>query len=255
MFYEFKHSAHSDYSVKEYGKNFIFQAHLHRAFEFITVFSGEMHIMVDGTPFTIKKGEGILIFPNQIHSLDGNGSRHMLLIFAPDIVKAYASKVLDKMPADNSFTPSNSLIAAIDNLPEDATLIEKKGLLYSLCAEFDKCATYGEKVAYDKNLLYIIFKFVEEKLGGDCSLKALSEETGFSYFYLSRYFKKTVGISYNEYVNQCKISSACHLMTNPDYSILDCALESGYDSLRSFNRNFIATMGMTPSEYRKGLLR
>ena len=82
-------------------------------------------------------------------------------------------------------------------------------------------------------------------------MKRLSQETGYSYAYLSRYFKGIVGIAYNDYVNKYRINHACYLLLNSDCSVLQCALDSGYESLRSFNRNFIEYMSVTPNVYRK----
>ena len=44
-----------------------------------------------------------------------------------------------------------------------------------------------------------------------------------------------------------------NLLANSDYSILQCALESGYKSVRSFNRNFKNILGITPIEYKNRL--
>lgn len=96
-----------------------------------------------------------------------------------------------------------------------------------------------------------IFAFVEESFASDCSLKKLAEKIEYDYAYLSRIFRKIVGISYNAYVNHYRLSHACYLMENTDFSIIQCAMESGYESIRSFNRNFKAYLGMTPTEYRE----
>jgi len=46
------------------------------------------------------------------------------------------------------------------------------------------------------------------------------------------------------------LSHACYLLKNTAQSVLQCALDSGYTSLRSFNRNFKAQFGISPSQYR-----
>ena len=251
MFYQFQHFGMSEYVTKEYGENFNFPGHLHQAFEFVTVLSGEMEITVDSKSYLLHSNESLLIFPNQIHSMESHTSRHMLCIFSPDLVKSYASKIPDKIPFDNKFIPDRFFIDALDKLSDDASITEKKGLFYCLCAEFDKAAKYDTKKSDDKNLLYRIFKFVETNYNKECSLAELAHETGFSYSYLSRYFRKITGISFNSYVNQYRISNACYLLNNSDCSVLQCALDSGYSSLRSFNRNFKELLAVTPNEYRK----
>lgn len=253
MFYETQHFGLSEYFYKEYGENFSFPAHLHQSFEFITILSGEMEITVDGKLYMLTKGESLLIFPHQVHSLSSNNSNHMLCIFSPEIVKSYFSKNAKKLPESNKFIPSQYLINLVNELSEDSSTIKKKGILYSLCAEFDDVAGYSEKNRDDKNLLYKIFEFVELNHNKDCSLENLSKETAFSYSYLSRYFKNTIGMSFNYYVNQYRINNACYILNNSDCSILQCALDSGYTSLRSFNRNFKAITGTTPQEYRSSI--
>lgn len=255
MFYQFEHFGLSEYTHKEYGENFNFPSHLHQSFEFVTVLSGKMEITVDNRVHRLNAGESLLIFPNQIHSFSCTEGKHMLFIFSAELVKVYSSQTFGKMPCDNSFSPDEYLVKALDKMSDNSSVIEKKGLLYLLCAQFDKQAKYLDRTDDDKNLLYKIFKFVELGYAGNCSLGNVSEKTGFSYSYLSRYFKRIVGMSYNEYVNRYRISNACYLLTNTNNSILQCALDSGYNSLRSFNRNFADILSITPNEYRDNAKR
>lgn len=250
MLYQYTHFGTAEYFRKEYGKNFSFPVHLHNSFEIITVTSGEMTVTVDDNIYTLKQGESVLIFPNQLHSLQSSKSKHMLCIFSSELVKSYYSKINKKIPVNNTISTDHLLIKLLDNILPESSMIEKKGLLYLLCAQFDKSARYKDKNQFSDSLLHKIFEFVEQNYAKDCSLMELSNETGYSYSYLSRSFKKAIGISFNSYVNQYRINNACYLLNNTDYSIIHCALESGYNSLRSFNRNFIASLGITPSEYR-----
>ena len=191
-----------------------------------------------------------MVFPNQLHSLKSENSSHMLCIFSPELVKAYSKKVQNMRPVSNQLIADPYLISSLDRLTEASTVFEKKGVLYSLCAAFDRKAEYTPRMDPDKDLLHRIFTFVETNFQGECSLTELMEETGYSYSYLSRCFKRVTGISYHAYVNQYRIRNACYLLSNTNNSILNCAMESGYISLRSFNRNFTAFLGMTPKEYR-----
>ena len=250
MLYQSAHSEKSDYFCKEYGKNFSFPLHLHKSFELIIITEGTMTVTVDNRDYTLSAGEAVLIFPNQLHSLKSDNSRHMLCIFSPELVKAYFSSAAEQIPADNSFVPDKFFVKALDNLLPEGTLIEKKGILYSVCAEFHKTASYKKRINVDHSLLHHIFEFTEQNFSGECSLMSLAAETGYSYSYLSRFFKRLTGISFNAYVNRHRINNACYLLNNTDYSVMQCAIESGYDSLRSFNRNFMNCMGVSPGEYR-----
>lgn len=250
MFYEFNHLGSPDYLKIEKGFNLSFPAHLHQCFEIIMILSGEMIITVDGKLFSLEKNEAILIFPNQIHELKSTTSEHALCIFSPKLVQAYANKLINKIPLNNKFRPDVYLIEMLKSFNLNAsTLAEKKGLLYSLCGQFDKTAQYTEKKTDHEKLLYKIFAFVEENFCNDCSLSNLSKKIGYDYSYLSRHFKKTVGISYNSYVTHYRLSYACYLMENTEQTILQCAYNSGFSSLRNFNRCFKEYFKITPTQY------
>lgn len=251
MFYEFEHLGSPDYLKFEAGENYNFPLHLHQCFELIIITEGEMKISVSNRDYYLKQGEALMIFPNQIHSLESTRSKHILCIFSPRLVEAFNRMTRGKMPIDNKFRPSNYIFDNLPKLVSDTTTTFKKGLLYSACAEFDEKAAYRDAEPQKEKLLYNIFSFVEESFKGDCTLAALSKTSGYNYSYLSRYFKKIVGMSFNNYVNNYRISHACHLLKNTDGTILESALESGFGELRSFNRNFKEILGITPAEYRK----
>ena len=253
MFYEFKHLGSPDYLKVEKGENFSFPLHLHQCFEVIVVLSGEMKIVVDSKVYNLKSKEALLIFPNQIHSLESTHSEHVLCIFSPRLVQAYATGVKGKIPVDNKLQLDDYLIDSINNMKLEASTTEKKGVLYSVCGSFERMAEYINRQSNNEKLLLRAFSFVENEFDGDCSLSKLSEQIGYDYSYVSRFFKKNVGISFNTYVNYYRLSHACYLMENSNAPIIQCALESGYTSLRSFNRNFKAYFNVTPAEYRKNI--
>ena len=250
MFYQFNHLGSADYLKIEHGQDFHFPPHLHQCFEMIIILEGEMVITVDDTVYTVKEKEALMIFPNQIHSLASTKSRHMLCIFSPRLVQAYSSKIAGKVPSDNLFIPDSYIINTLCCLKSESTDIEKKGILYLLCGQFEKSACYKLHKADSDNLLFKIFSFVETEFSGDCSLAHLAKLSGYDYSYLSRFFKKIVGISFNAYVQHYRLSHACYLLENTTLPIIQCAAESGYVSLRSFNRNFKIHFDSTPVQYR-----
>lgn len=252
MFYEFNHLGSPNYMKIERGNDFSFPLHLHRCFEIIIILSGMMKVTIDNKTFLCGENDALIIFPNQIHSLESSKSEHILCIFSPDMVQAYATKIVGKVPENNCFHPDEYFVNALKNISEVPGIAQKKGLLYSLCGEFEKTAQYQCKNTEDEKLLYRIFAFVEEKFNEECTLKTLSDTVGYNYTYLSRFFKKAVGFSFNAYVNHYRLSHACYLLNNSNLSILQCALESGYDSIRSFNRNFKTQFQITPAQYRLG---
>ena len=253
MFYEFYHPIANDYYIFKKDEDFNFSAHLHYCFELITVTDGEMTVCVDEHEYTLIPGRAVLVFPNQIHSMmTPVSSRNVICIFSPGLISAFSTKLSGKVPVDNLFEPSGFYIEKMTEYENHADKVRLKGLLYSIAAEFSEHAEYIDAENRGAALLASrIFRFIEEHYTEDCSLSALARNVGYDYAYLSAYFKKTVGVPYNDYVNSYRVSKACYLLSNCDKTILDISTECGFNSLRSMNRNFRKQTGMTPAEYRR----
>ncbi len=93
---------------------------------------------------------------------------------------------------------------------------------------------------------YLMHHYREEiNLGKLASLVNMAEGS------LCRFFKMNVGSSIMEYLNKIKVEFACKLLMNPNIGIIDVCLDSGFNNLSHFNKQFRKHTGVTPSEYRK----
>jgi AraC-like DNA-binding protein len=68
---------------------------------------------------------------------------------------------------------------------------------------------------------------------------------------LRRRFTDTVGMSWREYVLQSRLLRAMVLLTESDRSVLEVAIEVGFDSVSAFTRAFRRITDETPSAYRR----
>ncbi len=88
-----------------------------------------------------------------------------------------------------------------------------------------------------------------------CSEKLTLEETaklaGFSRSQFIRLFKDYTGVSYYEYLTRQRLTRADILLGEPEYSITEIAMHSGFNSLSTFNRVFKSYHHCTPMEYRQ----
>ena len=119
-----------------------------------------------------------------------------------------------------------------------------------LCALFDKKAQYYDSTSNGKDALSKILIFIEQNFKKSCSVLDIAKSTSYNAEYVSRTFKKCTGISCKNYVTARRLSYATFLLTKTDNNCLYCALESGFTSLRSFNRNFKKYLGVSPMEYK-----
>ena len=67
---------------------------------------------------------------------------------------------------------------------------------------------------------------------------------------VSRALNGYLGTTLSEIVNRYRIQEACSLLRKTSDSIQKISERVGYDTVSTFNRNFIRYIGKTPSEFR-----
>ncbi|MBE6644239.1 MAG: AraC family transcriptional regulator [Ruminococcaceae bacterium] len=253
MIYQFQNSLRGKGVMITRGTNVSYPPHLHNSFEFVAVTDGEMSIFVERKCYSLKKGDSLLIFPNQVHEFKThNYSADFVCIFSAELVDTYASLSNGKIPVSNVLISDRNYAEEISRA-DQKNIMSMQGVLYSLCGEFHEKTQYTEKKDKSASLIESIFKFVEDNYQGDCSLKSLSQHTSYNYVYLSKYFKQYTAMTFIEYVNGYRANEACIKLQNPELTILGVAYDCGFGSLRNFNRIFKKTVGITPCGYRAKL--
>lgn len=102
------------------------------------------------------------------------------------------------------------------------------------------------------NIIRKLKDYIQSNITGDVSLVRLSEVTGYSSFYLSRFFSEKCGITLNNYISRQKLFKIEELLSQ-NMSISEVAKKAGFESRTYFN-NFLNRMtGMSPQEYRAHL--
>ena len=252
MFYQFYESKGNDYFRIVRSNTSNYPPHLHFCYELIVCTQGELTATVNNAQkYDLKSRDAVLVFPSQIHALSSAGAHHFAIIFAPKYVEAYDADRQGLVPASNRLHLTEDLMSDLQALRESTPKYEIMGSLYKACGYFHKSASYVSSIVGDSHIISKIFAFLEKNFNKKCSLETLAKETGYEYTYLSHCFKNFTGISYTKYVRMMRLNYAGVLLGKTKSSVLECAIECGYASLRSFNRNFKSYYGITPHDYRK----
>lgn len=100
-----------------------------------------------------------------------------------------------------------------------------------------------------------IHEYLMNNYREDVDLKCLAELVNMAEGSLCRFFRMNMGMTVFEYLNQLKVELACKLLMDRDLSILKVCLDSGFNNLSHFNKQFKKINGLPPSEYRNRFTR
>ena len=80
---------------------------------------------------------------------------------------------------------------------------------------------------------------------------AAAEHFRVSLSYLSREFRKELGLTLSDYLIFKRLERAKELLLRPEYSVEQAAAAAGFASVKTFYRNFSRSEGITPTQFRK----
>lgn len=97
----------------------------------------------------------------------------------------------------------------------------------------------------------VIHEYLMSNYREEVDLKIIAGLVNMAEGSLCRFFRMNMGLTVFEYLNKIRIEFVCQLLMDPDLSILEVCLDSGFNNLSHFNKQFKKNTGVTPSEYRK----
>lgn len=96
-----------------------------------------------------------------------------------------------------------------------------------------------------------IINYINNNFEKGVTLQEIADQENLSAPYLSRLFKKKVGITFQEYVNNIRIDRAVALLYKTNRTITEIAYASGFPSTKAFYKRFRDQKGSTPTEFRE----
>ena len=247
MIFESQHSIDEALFAIRYMMNITFPLHLHRSFEYVEQICGSTEITICDQKYLLKPGDAVLIFPLQPHSYATvTRGRIRICIFSPNYVTSFYKPNQNKMPENNKFQCFLPQTISSDNI------FHKKALTYFICGEFDRDRKYIDASRKNENQILVkLLLYTDKNFRSRCLLRDAAASIGYDYAYISKLFKRKVGISFRQYVNNLKIIESKRLLIDGTKSIEEVAECCGFSSLRTFDREFLKQVETTPSNYQK----
>ena len=152
------------------------------------------------------------------------------------------------MPVEEAFFLSDQYIQEMDlydNITDIVLLHDKMAMDYA-----GRMRSLKKNSASSKHIKKAV-DYVYDHLSQRITVDEIAREVGMSPAYLSRAFKKELGVSVSEYIRQRKIDAAKNLLCYSNYDYADIAAMLSFASQSHFIQLFREREGMTPKQYRE----
>ena len=157
MFFEYERSVGARYLHVggDPGECFSFPLHMHKSFEAIFVFEGEITVQIGQRRFAVRKGECALVFPGEPHAyITEKYNRVSICIFSADYLPELSGGHHPVFPMELSFL--GELRSAQDDY------FRVKSLLYSLASRYARGEVDDTPPPKNIDLLCAVVKYIEK---------------------------------------------------------------------------------------------
>ena len=127
--------------------------------------------------------------------------------------------------------------------------VESRGIVFQLLSRFFKQGQ--SKIEMEDNRIAKTVLYIRKHLNEAIELEKLAEISCLSKDHFIRLFKKELGTTPLQYINQKKIEKAQLLLITEELAVKEIAFQLAFDDYSYFNRLFKKTTGATPQEYRR----
>lgn len=277
------------YRTHSIGKGVLVKHHWHDEIEWLYFSNGDFRLEINMESFPIRSECFYFINPGELHSITTETADvhwEDAVVFSPDILNfdSYDEAQVHLMkPIRNGkllfprcITPDHPAFApirntfldimrafgqTIDDTDADSSLVTddltsqlyiKSSLLYLLAT----LSSHGLFMPTEKNLdkrvesIKTALTYIKENYQDKIYIADLAGQVNLNEQYFCRLFKKAIGCSPIEYLNEYRIKQAKRLLEETDLPVMEVCLECGYNNLGNFLREFRKYTKTTPLQYR-----
>lgn len=163
------------------------------------------------------------------------------------------AKMIVRTAEELNISDTNELVMQMEKLKIKYLLYNNKHDAYNEVVKmvdilFDKMNIKGK--LSDGGMKSVV-DYIERNLKRGISLEDVANHVNISTYYLSKIFKKEMGVNFITYVTDRKMDLAKEMLVNTDIPVLNIALDLAYNEANYFSKAFKKKTGLTPSEYRE----
>ncbi|MFC4302148.1 AraC family transcriptional regulator [Cohnella boryungensis] len=258
------------------GNQQILPFHWHEEIELIYIRRGSAVFSVNHVEYSVQAGDCIIVNSGELHCGYSNGNEgcaYSAIVFKlswlsslhPDCCQEYLNPLLRGSALFPTLINSEHkelldlvvlLLSDFHEQEEGYELLSKGRLLIFLAKIYPRLIP---RKRYDQSnqenhqkwkRMISVLEYMDAHYKLPLTLEQMASVASMSPSHFCRLFKELTGVRPVEYVNLLRVNSAALMIQSSSCSILDAAMENGFQHLSYFSKQFKKHMQMTPSEYK-----
>ncbi len=248
------------------------RCHYHRVYEIYYMNKGERYYFIKDKLYHIKDGDMVFISPNEIHATLNvkNGLVDRMLVNFDKTFIQESARMFDDINFFEVFEENIAIVTfenkerlAVEKLLSDITkeyegqnsLAKQRLMLLELLRQVNENkARLGENglpgPSYVHKTITDVIGYINNNYELDLTLENVSNKFFISPCYLSRTFKRTVNVSFVDYINNVRVMEAKKLLALSNKNIMQVGECVGFKSNTHFGRIFKKITGVSPLQFR-----
>ncbi|MGL4335888.1 MAG: helix-turn-helix domain-containing protein [Turicibacter sp.] len=255
--------------------------HWHEEVEMVYVKQGPFILTINGQDFIANTGDCFIINSHDIHharSYNEHDSLHYAIVFNLNLLKSFQFDSCQHKYIDPLMNGQIQFPSFIDTKTPEGIVI-KNNLETIRCLSIEK--PFGWELALKTYLFQILvtlllanrmeistsdqsrvknpqlilvktaLEFLHAHYQEHIIISDIAKSISISTEYFCRIFKLFTGKTPVEYLNDFRINQAAHLLISTNLSILDIAIECGFENTSYFIKKFKLQKGTTPKQFKK----
>ncbi len=236
-----------------------FQPHFHDSIEIAIIKEGHVSASADYCEVDLKSGDIFIVFPNQIHSYEDKGNIDAKLVIVPRKYCKPLNEIITTSVPSSPVIRASDLTWRILNLVHEIDLEKHvysnryahevtEGCMEAILALLFSQLTFVCRNRDDELIERKIISYCVEHYTDELTVDSISKELHISKYIISNFFSTKIKINFRDFINNLRLDDSIKRILSGE-SISAAALDSGFSSIRTFNRVFLSKMGITPSAY------
>lgn len=246
--------------------------HWHEEIELLYPLNGKADINIEGKNYSLSVKQLMVVESCEVHSTHSYNSPCMFLCihlskkcmqqYMPDM-ELYQINCKPEEITDTDFPHYLEICKKLESLTriyiEDSPTfqLEAEGIVLQVLAHLIRYFSTNTAPRLEsgdiltRERIRQVINYVEEHFRTPISLSDISEEIGLGKEYFCRFFKKTMGLSFLNYLNEIRLTHVYQDLITTDAPITEIMEANGITNQKLFNHSFKELYGCTPSAVRK----